>query len=59
MKMLRYRIGRLVVHAGLRIMPPSRARSELFTLIDLWSTHVRLTIERARKEGPAGRSGTR
>jgi hypothetical protein len=37
---LRFTLGRAVIHAGLRIMPRSRARSELYTLFELWGTGV-------------------
>ena len=51
MKMLRYRLGRFVIHLGLRILPPSRTRSELFGVIDVWASGVRDTVSAARIEG--------
>lgn len=37
---VRYTLGRWLVHFGLRIMPAGRVRSELYTLLDGWSTRV-------------------
>lgn len=39
-------MGRAVMHLGLQIMPPSRTRSELFALMDQWSTKVQEAIRR-------------
>jgi hypothetical protein len=44
MKTIRYRVGRAVVHLGLRIMPAGRSRSELYQLFDIWASHVRLAV---------------
>jgi|GEM_PF-6942974 len=40
MRMLRFHIGRALLHAGLRTLPPGRVRCELSALIDKWSTKV-------------------
>jgi hypothetical protein len=40
MRMLRYRIGRAVLHAGLRILPAGRVRTELTILIQHWARNV-------------------
>ena len=47
MSLLRYTIGRALIVAGIRVMPPGRARSELFALLDVWTTNVRRQIEKA------------
>lgn len=39
--MIRFAIGRALIHLGLSVMPRSRARSELYQLFELWGTHVR------------------
>jgi len=44
MKMLRYRIAVALLHLGLNVMPAGRARSELYTLMDQWSTKVAKTL---------------
>lgn len=58
MRMLRYHLGRSLVHAGIRVMPSGRVKSELYALIDHWSTKVRDTIatssdttDQGRKQG--------
>lgn len=44
MRLWRFRIGRALIHAGLRIMPEGRVRSELYGLMDQWATKVRDTV---------------
>ena len=41
MRHIRFTIGRAMIHAGLRILPQGRVRSELFTLVEIWATKVR------------------
>ena len=40
MRMFRFAIGRALMHAGLRVMPPGRVRSELFQMLELWGTRA-------------------
>jgi len=49
MSLLRHRIGRWLLIAGLRVMPKGRARSELFALMDQWTTKVRDELRRHRE----------
>lgn len=42
--MLRLYVGRALLHAGLRVLPPGRVRCELSALIDQWSTKVHREI---------------
>lgn len=49
MRLVRFAIGRALIQAGLGALPPGRARSELYQLIDVWGTSVRATIDHARK----------
>lgn len=44
MELFRFAFGRWLVHAGLSIMPQSRARSELFQLFELWGTKAQRAI---------------
>jgi len=45
MRLLRFAIGRMLIHAGLKVMPPGRVRSELFQQFELWSTKVRNHVQ--------------
>lgn len=45
----RYWIGRRVVHAGLRMMPPGTVRQQLFDLFNEWGRHVTETVERDQR----------
>lgn len=47
MRLVRYRLGVAVMLLGMRILPPGRVRSELFQMIDLWSTQVRIAVAQA------------
>lgn len=38
--MFRFSIGRFLVHLGLNIMPPGRAKAELVSLFEKWAEHV-------------------
>lgn len=40
MKLVRFTVGRFLVHAGLRLMPHGRARAELFVLFNHWGKMV-------------------
>lgn len=44
MRLFRFRLGRFFLHLGLRILPPGRVRSELYALMDQWSSKVMTTI---------------
>lgn len=46
MRMMRYRLGRFLMHAGLRVLPPGPVQSELYTLVDQWATKVHKHLER-------------
>lgn len=48
MRMLRFHIGRSLIVAGLKVMPQGRVRSELSSLLDIWSTNVYRTLDAAR-----------
>jgi len=41
----RYRVGRFLVHLGLRVMPPGRVKDELTEVIREWGEHVVRTVE--------------
>lgn len=49
MKMLRYRIAVALLHFGLNIMPAGRPKSELYSLMDQWSTKVAKTLRESRR----------
>ena len=40
MKYMRYAIARWVIHLGLKIMPPGRARNELTDMMWIWHFNV-------------------
>jgi hypothetical protein len=44
MRYLRHSIARWLIHLGLRVMPPGRARSELDGVIREWGEHVVRTV---------------
>lgn len=46
--LMRYRIARTLIHAGLRIMPHGRARRELTAVIWEWGNKVRAEVLTAR-----------
>lgn len=48
MRMFRYWIGRAMVHAGLRFMPPGRVREELSELLWTWRMKVDATVAATR-----------
>jgi hypothetical protein len=41
---LRFTVGRALIHAGLRVMPHGRVRSELTNLLADWSEQVRAKV---------------
>ena len=45
-KLLRFRIGRWLIHAGLKCFPKGRVRHELTVLIEEWTRRVRVEIAR-------------
>lgn len=44
-RLLRFRIGRFIIHSGMSILPRGRVRSDLYQLIDEWATRVYKVIE--------------
>ena len=42
--LLRYRLARSLIHAGLRVMPAGRARSEINAMLWTWNMKVRATL---------------
>jgi hypothetical protein len=44
MRLLRYRIAVALLHLGLNVMPAGRPKSELYSLMDQWSTKVGKTL---------------
>jgi hypothetical protein len=42
--LLRFTVGRALIHAGLAVMPHGRVRRELTTLLLSWSRHVRAEL---------------
>lgn len=44
MTLLRFTLGRALIHLGLHALPKGRVRSELFSLVDEWTTRVRKEI---------------
>ena len=48
--LVRFAIGRALIHAGLRVMPLGRVRAELTVLLWDWGQQVR--VENERSEHP-------
>ena len=44
MRLMRFAIGRWLVHCGLRVMPPGAARAELTDIFWQWRTHVTVQV---------------
>jgi len=44
LKMLRYTVGRWLVHCGLRVMPPGASRAELTDIFWQWRRHVTVQV---------------
>ena len=44
MRLMRFAIGRWLVHCGLRVMPPGPARAELTDIFWQWRTHVTVQV---------------
>ena len=44
-RLLRFQVGRFIIHSGMRVLPPGRVRSELYKLIDEWATKVYKVLE--------------
>ena len=40
-RLVRFRVGRALIHAGLRVLPPGRVQTELYALVDQWASRVR------------------
>ena len=50
MRLLRYTIGRALMHLGLNIMPKGRSRHELTILLEHWARKIHMEIIAASKE---------
>lgn len=50
-RMLRFLLGRALIHLGLRVLPSGRVKSELYQLIDEWATTVAAVSLRAKGPG--------
>jgi hypothetical protein len=49
MRMARFYVGSFLIRIGIAAMPPGRVRSELYRLIDDWTTHVHETLAGGKK----------
>jgi hypothetical protein len=48
-RMLRFRLGRALIHTGLRAFPPGRARDELTVVLWSWGNAVRAELANASR----------
>ena len=48
---VRYRIARWLMHLGLSIMPPGRAKTEVLALLGAWGRHVMDTVSNGNSDG--------
>lgn len=48
MRAVRFHIGTALIRLGIAAMPPGRVRSELYRLIDDWTTHVHKTLREGK-----------
>jgi len=46
--LVRFRVGRTLIHAGLKAMPHGRVRRELHRLLEQWSEQVRKHLEESQ-----------
>jgi hypothetical protein len=44
MRMIRFAVGRALIHAGLAVMPPGHVKDELYDLLKLWGDHVTAAV---------------
>lgn len=44
LRLVRFTIGRALIHAGLRAMPPGRVRDELYNVLAGWGHRVRAAL---------------
>lgn len=51
LRLFRFWLGRHLIHAGLRAMPPGVARDQITGVLDTWGRHVRETIARDAQSG--------
>jgi hypothetical protein len=49
MRYFRFWLGRLLVHAGLRVMPPGMVKAELYELFWDWGRNCREVVERYQR----------
>lgn len=47
-QLIRFSLGRALIHLGLSVMPEGRARSELYQLLELWGTKIRADVIAAK-----------
>ena len=45
---IRYRLARLLIHVGLKVMPPGRARRELNAVLWTWGMQITASVAAAR-----------
>jgi hypothetical protein len=45
MRMLRFRVGRALMHLGLNILPPGRVNDELTEILNEWGRKVLRTVK--------------
>ncbi len=52
-RLKRYALARILIHTGLKVMPPGRGRSELTALLWTWNMKVSATVaaHRAARTG--------
>lgn len=48
---VRYRIARAMIHAGLRVWPPGRGKSEVVNLLWSWRADMETQIRRTPSTG--------
>jgi hypothetical protein len=50
MRMLRYIVGRWLIHLGLRVLPRGRVRDEIHNLLGAWAYRVRSALQQGGSE---------
>lgn len=44
MRLLRFAIGRSLIHAGLKVMPRGKVRDELYNILASWGHRVHVAV---------------
>lgn len=52
MDYLRFWLARVMIHAGLHVMPKGRAKAKLTEILWRWGDNVRAFVERSRHDQP-------